>query len=190
MKPRDIVLDFTSLLDIIMIILFWFIIQSQNAVEEAKSDASEAKSNAEQIIEDYNDKLDQLDKEWEDAHNANAHAADNQHVLNNFEKGLYLRFDLVKNNQDRWILKVSQDTSFLFEVDLDVGELDAMISGKLVENDIGKNDVIIGLFTFDGNEEDSNLYVSKVKKSLGKLSRSSFTNMYIADNNISRMKGE
>lgn len=66
MKLREIILDFTSLLDVIMIILFWFILnyrQEMNTkMEQAEQTAANAVAAAEQQMEDA-DKLSQQAEE-------------------------------------------------------------------------------------------------------------------------------
>lgn len=47
---RDIILDFTSLLDVIMIILFYFILFSHFEVSEAKKEMEDAKNDAETAV--------------------------------------------------------------------------------------------------------------------------------------------
>lgn len=189
MKTRDIILDFTSIIDIIMIILFWFIIQSQNSVEDAQKDSNKAKDDANKIVSEYNAMKEDLEKEWEDAHNANSHSAENQQVLNEFEKGIYLKYDLIYNSDNSWSLIVSQKNQTLFSVNLnDNNDLKDTIIENLTDNNINDSDVIIGIFTFNGTEEDSYEYVIEIKSALNSISKDYFKNMYIADNNISRIE--
>ena len=46
MKLREIILDFTSLLDVIMIILFWFILNYQTETTKIREKASAAEAAA------------------------------------------------------------------------------------------------------------------------------------------------
>jgi len=59
---------------------------------------------------------------------------------------------------------------------------------RITDNNINDSDVIIGVFTFNGTEEDSYEYVIKIKRALNSISKDYFKKMYIADNNISRIE--
>lgn len=67
MNKREIILDFTSLLDVIMIILFFFILFSHLETEEAKIAFQTAQQNAAQREEEAQQKLEDADKLLEEA---------------------------------------------------------------------------------------------------------------------------
>ena len=67
MNKREIILDFTSLLDVIMIILFFFIIFSHLETEDAKLASQAAQQNAIEREEQAEQKLEEADRLLEEA---------------------------------------------------------------------------------------------------------------------------
>lgn len=76
MNKREIILDFTSLLDVIMIILFFFIIFSHLETEDAKIALQTAQQNAIEREEQAEQKLEDADKLLEEAQQKEQQAAE------------------------------------------------------------------------------------------------------------------
>ena len=113
MKLREIILDFTSLLDVIMIILFWFILNYQNETtkirnkaEEAERTAIAAQSAAEEKRSEAEHMLQVADNQLEELANANERQAYNIKALRDFRdcQSLQLRLNSYKGS---WNVVVS-----------------------------------------------------------------------------------
>ena len=81
MKNCEIILDFTSLLDLIMIILFFFVIYSKLDSETATSKAKEAEQTYNQMIADQQEMNDKAARELQRIRSADENAAVNQKLL-------------------------------------------------------------------------------------------------------------
>ena len=105
MKKRDIILDFTSLLDVIMIILFFFVLYSKIDTDEITKKAKEAENHYNALIIEQQQINDEAEKEIERIKDADKNAFANQKALNSFEKGEYFTISLdVFDNSDNWNL--------------------------------------------------------------------------------------
>jgi hypothetical protein len=112
MRKKDVILDFTPLLDIILIILFFFILYSVFNVKESEERAEQARMA-------YEDKLDALDAEearlgaeWERLRALDENAARNQQALIAFDNGSMLSFNLQKeDDNDAWRLSATRKRS-------------------------------------------------------------------------------
>lgn len=183
MKPREIILDFTSLLDIIMIILFWFIIQGQNTVQAEKNRAADAVQQAESAAAEYDKMLREVYDEWEAASRSDIMAAQNQKALYDFSNGRLLHFNMYYDGC--WTLDVSMNKTFTDSIGLEDNEnLAEKIKAVLKNNGFSENDVIIGLFSFDGEQSGSYRYANQVINSLKTVKQDLFSNLYVCNNNI------
>lgn len=109
-SKREIILDFTPLLDVMMLILFFFILFAntnyQNKIEEANAnaqskieEAEEAKKEAQSQIDTYNEKIEELEEELnalDSAGNTNGEAIDS---LYKYKQDLFLRLKLKKEEK-------------------------------------------------------------------------------------------
>lgn len=109
-SKREIILDFTPLLDVMMLILFFFILFAntnyQNKIEEANAnaqskieEAEEAKEEAQSKIDTYNEKIEELEEELnalDSAGNTNGEAIDS---LYKYKQDLFLRLKLKKEEK-------------------------------------------------------------------------------------------
>ncbi|GEM_PF-2170489 len=109
-SKREIILDFTPLLDVMMLILFFFILFTntnyQNKIEEANAnaqskieEAEEAKEEAQSKIDTYNEKIEELEEELnalDSAGNTNGEAIDS---LYKYKQDLFLRLKLKKEEK-------------------------------------------------------------------------------------------
>lgn len=164
MRKPKISLDFTSLLDITMIILFFFLINFKFSADETKAEA-EAK------IEEANTRMEQLEadrkqfseekeewqkeaaKELEKLRNADKNAADNAQALSDFQNGKLLKIELEMKSRINWKITVFSENIPLGEIisenSSDVGEeLVRILDSEGFQSD----DVIIGIFLYDPND--------------------------------------
>ena len=113
MKLREIILDFTSLLDVIMIILFWFILNYQsettkirNKAEAAEQAASEAQVIAEERQQAAEEHWQEADDALEALASADERQASIQQAIRDFRQGKSLHLKLV-SDQYHWYVIVS-----------------------------------------------------------------------------------
>lgn len=179
MKNKGIVIELTALLDVILIMLFWLMMNLQNNNESIREDAEERISKAEQQVQSAEESVSEAerradkavaemeemqaeleevrentDKEiaeaWKKAASINDTAAANQYALDRYEHGVLITINLCYDD-DSGVL-ISDNNGILEEADIDEKD----ISGKLVslfENSgFGQNDVILCAMTYNGSQ--------------------------------------
>lgn len=138
MKLKEIILDFTPLLDVIMIILFWFILNYHNQTAEIQEQAKNAMAEAKSISAEAEDKKNELDEkekeliEKQDEINelltvikeADERKGANIEGLNEFQKGLNLTAQLYRCDDGNFKLKIFKgneinDDTICEEIDID-----------------------------------------------------------------------
>jgi hypothetical protein len=176
-KNRDVILDFTSLLDIILIILFFFILYTAFNVEKAELRAETARSEYEDMsaaLEAEKARLGEeqtrLQAEWDRVLALDENAARNQQALIAFNNGAMLSFNLQKEDgSDAWRLSAVRRREAGAEEET-VGEirpgdeLKSSILGLIEAAGFAEDDVLIVTFTYNGNVIGSHrLYVEIMK---------------------------
>lgn len=111
-NKREVILDFTSLLDVIMLILFFFVIfaqiDSSNAVESANNDAQQAIQYANQIMQEANDSQANADAMMADAEQMQDYAmAVVSNSTSDFDKAIQLQLDLKLENE-KWKIDITE----------------------------------------------------------------------------------
>lgn len=194
MKRSRISLDFTSLLDIMMIILFFFILNFNNAQAEAYKKIDDYNNQTEQLEADKQqfekEKEEwqrQADAELEKIREADKNAADNAEALRNFQKGVVFKINLEMKSETEWKIKVFNGNDPIKEISSNENINSFDIKNELIkildENGFKESDVIIGVFMYDESDkgtsriaDDGNL-IEKIK-SVGK---DKYKNFYCAD---------
>lgn len=132
MKKRFLLLDFTSLLDVIMIILFFFIIfsrietdevlsgieeqQNQIAAQQAELDAKNNEVN--EMLNDASEKLEQAQMLLDEANIAVEHSGENVKAISDFSQNQNIKLNLImKPETSSWTLVVIQDGEEIAEID-------------------------------------------------------------------------
>lgn len=186
MKIREIILDFTSLLDVIMIILFFFVLYSTIDTDKITNQAKEAEQNYNNLIVKQQEINDEAEKELERIKSADENAVANQKALNAFEKGEYYTISLdVLNNSDDWNLKISFSNKIIGEINSkDTNDLKSSIKEILKTNGVDKNsdDKYLCIFTFNGEQFGTAKAFSTVSYSLEEVQRE-YPNLYISNLN-------
>lgn len=111
-NKREVILDFTSLIDVIMLILFFFVIfaqiDSSNAVESANNDAQQAIQYANQIMQEANDSQANADAMMADAEQMQDYAmAVVSNSTSDFDKAIQLQLDLKLENE-KWKIDITE----------------------------------------------------------------------------------
>ena len=157
MKIREIILDFTSLLDVVMIILFFFVLYTSFDVENVSEKAKAAENSYNEMIEE-NEKEQQewrekTSEEWDRILSADANAANNQQALSAYNEGACVYFNLHNvEKSDVWSLSILKGNKKIGEISSsDVRYLKEELKEALDTVGYSSDDVIIGTLTYDGS---------------------------------------
>ena len=165
MNKREIILDFTSLLDVIMIILFFFIIFSHLETEDAKLASQAAQQNAIEREEQAEQKLEEADRLLEEAERKEQQAAEklneadlagkrqgeNVEGIVEFSRNLNIRVYLkMTDGGSSWSLLVCKGEQQIAEIPKDKVNIMAQIFVNAL-SDIGceKDDTLLCVYVYD-----------------------------------------
>lgn len=156
-KRREIILDFTSLLDVILIILFFFILFSHIETMDAKEAAQKAQEAAQAVAEEAETARLEAEAAREDAYDLLDRASDiekgaaaNIAGIDEFVRGQNLRFSL-RMAKRSWTLEIYAQDVLLAEIEQD--ETDRMtdaLSELLTAKGYAKDDALLCIFMYDG----------------------------------------
>lgn len=165
MNKREIILDFTSLLDVIMIILFFFIIFSHLETEDAKLSWQTAEQNAVQREEEAEQKLEDAEKLLEEAEQKEQQAAEklkeaelagerqgeNVEGITDFSRNLNIRVNLkMISGSSSWSLLVYKGEQQIAEIPkADVGSMSQAFLEALSDNGCGKEATLLCVYVYD-----------------------------------------
>lgn len=145
MKKRDVLLDFTSLLDVTLIIIFFFVIfshfeneQNQALVDEKVKEMNESIEEANEAVEEANKKSEQLEKEIEIVREESERRAENIKEIANYNNSgnIKILLDMISNKE--WKIRILHSDELIEEVyyseDLEGGIVDAFEKSGYDEN--------------------------------------------------------
>lgn len=113
-EKKNILLDFTSLLDIIMVILFFFILfskfetddfkqnlkEQQNEIESQKAEIQDKKDHANRILEEAEIKIKNAQILLDEANEAENRSGDNVNAISEFNESKNLKLSLCMNKEE------------------------------------------------------------------------------------------
>lgn len=207
MKNKGIVIELTALLDVILIMLFWIMMNVQDSneniraeadsrisdaekqIKEAEESVSEAERTAENAVaemERIQTELDSVREEtekeiaeaWKKAASINDNAAANQYALDNYENGRLITINLSHSK-----ISISDNNNTLGQTSVISDNTIAESLVSSLENlNLGQNDVILCAMVYDGSEA---LYrdVKAVKNAVDEV-KNSYENLYCTYINI------
>lgn len=200
MNKREIILDFTSLLDVIMIILFFFIlfshIETINAIEEKEKmqaehsqvmeQAEQIKSEAEELLADAEIKNKQADELLSEIEQSDSRKAYNIEGINEFSRGLNLRLNLNMNGgSGAWEIDVFCGDEFADSIQKNTPEI---MSGSLAdivtEKGYTTEDTVLCVFTYNASESGTRSAYKATSEML-ELFRSDYRHFFVSDTDIS-----
>lgn len=191
MKIREVILDFTSLLDVVMIILFFFILYTTFDVEKEAEKAKAAEASYTEMME-QNEKEQQewqerASEEWERILSADANAAKNQQALNAYDSGNGITFNLQDVQKgDKWALSVLSGNKRIGSISSDESrDLRSRIKELLEKAGYDKDDVIIATLTFDGNDYGTESAVPVIENAIIGIQRE-YKDLYFTTINTSK----
>ena len=154
MKLREIILDFTSLLDVIMIILFFFVLYSTMDTEKAANKAKEAEQTYNHLIVEQQEINEEAQKDLERIKAADENAAVNQQALNAFDKGDFFTFRLdVAEQSDNWTLRVFFGRKQLGTIlSQETDDIKGSIRDILEKSGFTTEDTYLCILSYDGQQ--------------------------------------
>ena len=158
MNKREIILDFTSLLDVIMVILFFFILFSHLETEDAKialqaaeQNAIEREEQAEKTLEEAERKEQQAAEKLSEAELAGERQGENVEGITDFSRNLNIRVKLkMISGSSNWSLLVYKGEQQMAEIPK--GNVSSMSQSFLKAlSDIGcdKDDTLLCVYVYD-----------------------------------------
>lgn len=189
MKKRVFNPDFTSLLDVIMIILFFFILFSKLDIAEAEKEAKETMDKASSMMDEADSKLDEANKKDEHAQdlldqveNSDARSAANIEGLADFKAGVYLRFKLeMDKNPDQWKLVILCNDEMLESIEqAEQNVISEKIINAISKKGYTKDDTIIGLFEYSGTAGGSYAATKRITEAFDVVNKE-YKYLYISD---------
>lgn len=191
MKIREIILDFTSLLDVIMIILFFFILFSTFDVENAADKAKEAENSYNSLIEENQQEQEEwrekASAEWDRIMQADENAAKNQEALIAYNEGKVISFNLHDVEKgDIWKLSILSGNKKLNKISSDdVRYLRDKLRETIKDAGYSTDDVIICTLTFDGDAFGTEKAVPTVENAIIDIQRD-YKNLYFTTINTTK----
>jgi len=191
MKIREIILDFTSLLDIIMIILFFFILftnmDTETAMTRAEQKETEYSTLIEEISREQSDWKKKTEKEWSRIESADENAGANQKALLDFDNGAVLSINITDiSTGDDFELSITGDNKKLIGFTwAGTDDFRERLLSVLKKLDIDSGKVIISTLTYDGYSLGTEKAVPQVENVVRKL-QEQYKNLYFTTINVTR----
>lgn len=189
MKKKDILLDFTSLLDVTLILIFFFVIfshfdnvQSTAQIEDKESklesqinDAAERESQAQELKE-------QLEYEIGIVQDADDRAKDNVEEILKFTKGTNLK--LILEMQDgKWTLVVSSKNEVISRIAAG-DDVEARLADALESADYAYGDTILCDFVYNGSQAGTVSAYRKITKAMEAI-QEEYKYLYYSETDLS-----
>ena len=167
MNKREIILDFTSLLDVIMVILFFFIFFSNLETEDTKialqtelQNAIEREEEAEQKLEEYEKLLEeaqQMEQQAEELLNeanlAGEHQGENVAGIVEFSRNMNIKIKLKMIGSGSWSLIIFKGEEQIDEIpNGKVNEMAARFMNDLSDMGYDKDDTLLCDYLYDATQ--------------------------------------
>ena len=192
MKKRQIILDFTSLLDVIMIILFFFIIFSSLETDNLKKDLEDKQQQVSAELEEAkakNDKADELlgeaqkkneqaDKRLEEANSAVDRSGENTDAIMDFSENKNLKLHLDMSGENGWTLKFAKGEEIVKEIPK------ADISIMFKEQGYTADNTILIEFSYDATESGTTSAYLDTMKIINTM-KSEYTHLFYSETDVS-----
>lgn len=155
MKKRDVILDFTSLLDVTLIVIFFFVIFSHLDTEDNRAKTEAKVSELETAIEEAEEReaeaeelIRQLEKEIEIVRDSDERQASNVEEILQYGKSGNIKLVLCMN-EENWTIRVNCKEEMIAEIglDADIGE---ELKVAIQKAGYSSEDTIFCDFVFDG----------------------------------------
>ena len=199
MKKRQINLDFTSLLDVIMIILFFFIIFSSLETDNLKKDLEdkqqqvsaeleEAKvknNKADELLGEAQKKNEQADKRLEEANSAVDRSGDNADAIMDFSENKNLKLHLDMNGENGWTLKFAKGEEIVKEIPkADISEMTDEVLELFKEQGYKADNTILIEFSYDATENGTTSAYLDTMKIINTL-KNEYEHLFYSETDVS-----
>lgn len=189
MKKRDVILDFTSLLDVTLIVIFFFVIFSHLDSEENKAQ-TEAKikeydiaiEEAEEREAAANELIEQVNRELDVIRESAAREASNLEEMFEYAKSGNIKIILdVKDNG--WVIRVNCKNEVIKEIASD-SNVGTELKSALEMVGYKTNDTIFCDFVFDGSQPGTASAYRKISKAFDEA-ESEYKYLYYSETDLS-----
>ena len=199
MKKRHINLDFTSLLDVIMIILFFFIIFSnletgdlkkelEDKEQQVSAELDEAKAKndkADELLGEAQSKNEQADKRLEEANSAVDRSGDNADAIMDFSENKNLKLRLDMGGENGWTLKFAKGEEIVKEIPkADIGEMTDEVRVLFTEQGYTADNTILIEFSYDATENGTTSAYLDTMKIINTL-KNEYEHLFYSETDVS-----
>lgn len=175
MKKRQIILDFTSLLDVIMIILFFFIIFSNLETDNLKKDLE--------------DKQQQVSAELEEADSAVDRSGENTDAIMDFSENKNLKLHLDMNGENGWTLKFAKGEEIVKEITkADISVMTDEVRELFKEQGYTADNTILIEFSYNATESGTTSAYLDTMKIINTM-KSEYTHLFYSETDVSVFAG-
>ncbi len=198
MRRREIFLDFTSLLDVVMILLFFFIIFATFETKEMQAEMQKQQSELQQQQEEYalltdeaerkladaDKALEQADTLLEEVKAAENRAGENIQGINEFISGKSLKLKL-NMNSGNWKLDVYYKDELLKEIPNGTAdEMSVSFTEMLAEKGCQTDDTILCEFHYNAAEGGTASAYKELQRVFEKV-QEEYTHLFFSETDIS-----
>lgn len=179
MKNKGIVIELTALLDVILIMMFWLMMNLQNSNDSIRADAEERIAQAEQQVQtaekhvseaekrageavagmermqaEFEEVRENADREiaeaWKKAASINDNATANQYALDRYEQGFLITINLRYSGNAG--IFISDNSGILKRAVITPEDISEKLISAFEDSGLSQNDVIMCAMTYDGSE--------------------------------------
>ncbi|MCR5306015.1 MAG: biopolymer transporter ExbD [Oscillospiraceae bacterium] len=195
-RGHEVLLDFTTLLDVTMLLLFFFVLFSRMDVDQAKESAAADQRAAQSVMDEAKDLKNKAESQLADAqaqkeqaeealrqlNEADAQRAADLAALQYYGLGQNLKLRLELDNTD-WMLSVRRGDSVPHM--LESGSVSsAQLRSILSEMRYQKEDTVLCEFLYEGEKPGSRAAYQTVQNALKAL-KADYPHLYISETDIS-----
>ncbi|WP_455501926.1 hypothetical protein [Gemmiger sp.] len=168
MQKREIILDFTSLLDVTLILLFFFIMFSQFEVTDSREAADAKIAEAEKEISTAQATIDEYQQALSIMQDSNKRSAENSKAIIAFSNGKSPKLYLY-GTQSQWLLRITCEDEIIAEnIPLDDSAFQRIVSA--FDNlGIAYEDTVFCELILDGNQPGTATAYRAVEKVLSQI---------------------
>lgn len=189
MKKREVILDFTSLLDVTLIVIFFFVLFSHLDSEENKA-KTEAKVNeleaeiqlAEDREEEANKLIMQKKEEIQIVRDSNKRQGSNVNEMIEFDRGRNLKL-ILNFVETGWTIRIIQNNSVVEEINSQSFSADALLAA-IQRTEYEGEDTIFCDFVFNGSVPGSASAYRAITKGLDEVKKE-YRYLYYSETDLS-----
>lgn len=189
MKREEIILDFTSLLDVTLIVIFFFVIFSNLDSENNRAKTEQAVSEYESMMEAAEKReneatklVEQLEKDLEIIKKSDENMAENLEEMMNYAKGQNLKI-LLEIESNTWKAKIICGNEKIAEIDDSDDFADKMLE-TLKTTKYKTDDTIFCDLVFDGSVPGSRKAYVATRLALDEI-KDEYRNFYYSETDLS-----